>query len=107
MAEELGYEVTVERLVFVVERTFGFLHWDRGNIPCTVHQIAFYYLCTLPPNCPLSDLTVPFTSPEPGNLQTYKWQDVASLPDINLKPDFLRTALQHLPDGITRVTERA
>lgn len=78
--EELGCEVKVERLAFIVENYF-----EVGGQ--NIHRIEFQYLVT------------PITEPqavmvEGGRSRTCEWVDLDDLPDINLNPAFLKTALK-------------
>ena len=64
MREELDVEIEVERLVWVVENFFE----DAGK---SFHQIAFYFLATLPPGCHLCEKTEPF---EGYQMNSYRYR---------------------------------
>ena len=98
MQEELGIEVEVGRLLWLVENFFEYSYkrW---------HEIAFYFEVTLPPGCPLAEATEPFTGTEdfylgaPDGLELiFQWHPVADLESIRLLPSFLRTGLLSLPE---------
>ena len=93
MREELGVDVTVGRLLWLVENLFlgtGGPH----------HALEFYYAITLPPA--LGPAIGSFTHHEEidGVLwpQTFHWLPVAAVMAMDLYPLFLRQALVSLPD---------
>lgn len=78
--EEVGCDVTVDQLAFVVENQFEL---DGTHY----HQMEFHYLVT------------PVTEPqavmvEGGRSLTCEWVAIDDLPAINLNPPFLKTALR-------------
>lgn len=78
--EEVGCDVTVDQLAFVVENQFELYGMKY-------HQMEFHYLVT------------PVTEPqevmvEGGRSRTCEWVSIDDLPDLNLNPAFLRTALK-------------
>jgi ADP-ribose pyrophosphatase YjhB (NUDIX family) len=98
MNEELGVEVEVGRLIWLVENFFEYAgkRW---------HEIAFYFEVTLPPGCPLYEAAEPFSRveeyylDEPGGLELiFQWHPVADLENVYLLPSFLRTGLRTLPE---------
>ena len=98
MQEEIGVEVEVGRLLWLVENFFEFAgkRW---------HEIAFYYEVLLPSDCPLYDATEPFSGTEdyyldePGTLELiFQWHPVDDLESVYLLPSFLRTALISPPE---------
>ena len=105
MLEEIGVEVKIERLLWVVENFF-----EYGGKSC--HELAFYFLVSLPPGSPLYDKRRTFmgyeeyfneyTSDNRLGL-TFQWFPVDDLHSIHLYPSFLRAALKLLPDGVVHV----
>lgn len=90
MREELGVEVRVERLLWVVENFFG----DQGR---EQHRLAFYFLMTFPPDHHYYRATAPFAGHEEGIPLTFRWFPFADLDTTVHYPPFLRTALRDLP----------
>jgi ADP-ribose pyrophosphatase YjhB (NUDIX family) len=99
MREELEVEIEVERLVWVVEVFFE----QAGK---SVHQIAFFFLATLPPGCPLFEKTGPFEHSEPDRTIIFQWMPLRELNEIILYPSFLGEALQSLPDSTQYIVHR-
>jgi ADP-ribose pyrophosphatase YjhB (NUDIX family) len=105
MLEEIGVEVEVGRLLWVVENFF-----EYGGKSC--HELAFYFLMSLPPGSPLYDKSRSFmgyeeyfneyTSENKLGL-TFRWFPVDDLHSIALYPSFLRDALKSLPESTLHV----
>jgi 8-oxo-dGTP pyrophosphatase MutT (NUDIX family) len=91
MAEEIGGDVTVGRLLWVVENFFA---W-RGR---QFHEVAFSYLMELPVDSPYRDVRAEFTGYEGEIALPFRWFPVAGLDRIRLYPDFLSAALADLPE---------
>ncbi|HYP39710.1 MAG TPA: NUDIX hydrolase [Chloroflexia bacterium] len=105
MMEEIGVEVTVERLLWVVENFF-----EYQSMSC--HEVAFYFLVSLPPGSPLYDKSQTFIgyeeyynefTNENKLLLTFQWFPVDDLHSIAFYPSFLKDALQSLPDNTVHV----
>lgn len=78
--EEVGCQVIVDQLAFVVENQFELYGTHY-------HQMEFCYL------------VIPVTEPqavmvEGGRTRTCEWVAIDDLPDLNLNPPFLKTALR-------------
>jgi ADP-ribose pyrophosphatase YjhB (NUDIX family) len=95
MQEELGIEVEVERLLWVVE---NFFEYDKK----AYHELAFYFLVSFPANSPLYDKPA-FQGNEEGVRLLFQWFPLDTLETVRLYPSFLRAALQILPDAVTHV----
>lgn len=92
MRWEIGQEVTVQRLLWVME------YFTRiGGRP--VHELGFYYAIELPENSTFLDLTRDHAGLERGQDLLLRWFPVDALPDLPLFPDFLRTAVRDVPDS--------
>ncbi len=103
MREEIGVEVTVERLLWVVE---NFFRWEDGR---HAHELGLYYLMTLPPDCPLLNTSRSFERVDEGLLMHFRWLPLAALEGFPLQPEFLRAHLCRLPlqvEHIVNVDER-
>lgn len=95
--EELSVEVRVERLVWVVENFFEYTgkRW---------HELALYFLITLPPGSPLYAKNEPFLGDEGGITLIFQWYRLAELGGLRLLPSFLREGLKSLPASIQYIT---
>ena len=92
MREELGVEVAVERLLWVVENFFE--HAGKSY-----HELALYFLMGFPHNPELLRAEEPFFGQEEGLGLTliFQWHPLASLDAIVLYPTFLHEGLRALP----------
>ena len=90
--EEIGADVEVVRLLWMVENFFK----RKKNI----HELSFYFLMQLPPTSPLLCSDGPFYGDEHGYQLIYQWYpiDEGLLFDLPLYPSFLANALTQLPD---------
>lgn len=111
MREEMGVEVEVGRLLWVVEGFLEFL--DRRW-----HEVSFYFLAILPPHCPLYDAEK-WSGLEEGideifipkelrgqitNIELlFEWYDIGRLHEVNLFPRFLQDDLRSLPTEVQHV----
>jgi len=89
MQEELGTDVKVGRLVWVVENFFK----DRDRF---YHEIGLYYIMTLPRNASLFN-TDKYYSKGGGVQLIFRLLPLSELDNIDLRPTFLRKALQKMP----------
>lgn len=99
MAEELLLQVTVGRLLWLVE---GFFTYEGRHF----HELGFYYEMTLPAESTLRDVRHSWHASD-GSASDYplffQWRPVATLPQLRLFPAFLRTGLQHPPEATTHM----
>jgi ADP-ribose pyrophosphatase YjhB (NUDIX family) len=98
MQEELEAEVTVERLLWVVENFFPY----DGK---AYHELGFYFLMTFPPGSPILAATAPFVRDADDTQLIFQWHPVAALAELRLFPAFLRRALRTLPASVAHVVE--
>ena len=89
---ELAEEVTIERLLWVME----YVSQMAGR---PLHEIGFYYAVALPRNSRLLELAHDHAGVERGRELRLRWFPIRDLPDVPLLPDFLRTAIADLPAG--------
>jgi len=90
MQEELGVEIQVSRLIWVVENFF----YHDGK---SYHELGLYLLMELPEKSQVRELTE-FSGTDNGLKLTFKWYQLDDLTDIALYPSFLRGALKKIPD---------
>ena len=98
MRWEIGQEVAVKRLLWVMEYVT-----PMGGQP--VHELGFYYAIGLPERSPFFDLTRDHVGVERGHDLVLRWFPVDALPEQPLVPDFLRTALRHMPDSPEHIVQ--
>ena len=96
MREELEVEISVDRLVWVVE---NFFEYDDKPY----HELAFYFLMTFTPDCHLRKKSEPFTGYDEGIELIFKWHQLDELDNIVLYPSFLREGLRSIPDSIEHI----
>lgn len=100
MREELETEVTVERLLWVVENFFTY----DGK---AYHELGFYFLMTLPPGSSLLSAAVPVVREADDTQLIFQWHARDALAGVRLFPAFTRRALRVLPDRPCHVVEHA
>ena len=91
MQEELHVDVTVGRLLWVLENFFE--SEDRE-----FHELGLYFLMTFPDDAPVSDTSQTFALQEGSHKFVLLWHPLADLGTVPIYPSFLETALQSLPD---------
>jgi ADP-ribose pyrophosphatase YjhB (NUDIX family) len=100
MREEMGAEVQVERLLWVVENFF-----ELGGK--TYHELGLYFLMTFAPDSPLYEKTeflgneAFFADKE--LLLIFQWFPLDALEEIPLYPAFLRQGLRAIPETTQHV----
>jgi ADP-ribose pyrophosphatase YjhB (NUDIX family) len=91
MRWEIAQEVTVGQLLWVMEYVASI-----GGRP--VHELGFYYATDLAEDSPFLDLARHYAGVERGHDLVLRWFPIDALPEVQLVPDFLRTAIRELPD---------
>jgi 8-oxo-dGTP pyrophosphatase MutT (NUDIX family) len=96
MMEEIGVEVSVGRLLWVVENYFDYIgkHF---------HEIGFYFLVSVPDDSPLVKHVEPFHGDEDGLLLTFQWFPLDTLEGLSILPSFFTTALTAMPDATQHI----
>ncbi len=92
MKEELGEDVRVERLLWVVDNFFRYGKADW-------HEIGLYWLASLPEDSPLLGLEFFSGEERPTAKFTCRWHDVSRLSEVRLLPSFLTEGLASPPDA--------
>jgi 8-oxo-dGTP pyrophosphatase MutT (NUDIX family) len=90
MQEELQVEVQLERLLWINEHFFT----SQGKMR---HEIAFYFLMTMPPEFITRTRHTPFFCHEGDIHFVFRWLPLHRLPALNVMPRFLLDKLQTLP----------
>ena len=92
MREELGAEVNVVRLLWVVENFFR----ERGE---AYHELGLYFLMSLDPDSRLYSHDGPFPGDEEGLALEFQWypQEESVLTKLPVYPTFLQRGLTSLP----------
>lgn len=96
MREEIHTDITVERLLWVVENFF-----EHGGK--TFHEVGLYFLMSFPKDSPALHADQPLFVEEASNEFIFQWQALESLKGLPLYPSFLQTALQELPRGTEHI----
>lgn len=105
MREEMGVEVRIERLLWVVENFFTF----QG---ITNHELGLYFLMSLPFDCGLFGAAERFAGtewlagPEQSIDLIFQWHRLDTLNRTPLVPAFLRQTLQELPATVEHIVHR-
>ena len=90
VCEETGYLFSVERLVFVQERFYNIN--NTGH-----HEIVFFYLM----KC--GDVHIENGSCTDQKEERLYWLPVDELTNINIVPEFLKTALTDIPEEVIHI----
>jgi ADP-ribose pyrophosphatase YjhB (NUDIX family) len=98
MREELGVDVRVERLLWIVE---NFFEYDGKKC----HELAFYYLMTIPDGRLRADGETfegleEFFEGKPVVRLLFRWHPLDRLEELEILPSFLRERLGELPDSV-------
>lgn len=106
MREELGAEIQIDRLLWVVENFFT----DQKH---TVHELGLYFLSHLPADSPYLNSDGPFECLENADPTrqvkiTFQWvpRQAAILTQLPVLPEFLQTRLEHLPSEVEQILNR-
>lgn len=98
LAEEIGADVEVGRLIWIVENLFTLDGTDY-------QEVGFYYECTAAAG-PAGDHSVgQFDGAEPDVRLIYRWFPLDELDHVPLFPEFLRSGLQDVPAMLTHVVD--
>jgi 8-oxo-dGTP pyrophosphatase MutT (NUDIX family) len=100
MQEELGIDVCVERLLWVVENFFSYNEKSY-------HELGFYFLVSTDKPTNFSTKNQGFPGIEKNKDLIFQWQEIAALNTIELQPKFLQSALQSLPQFTEYVVQYA
>jgi ADP-ribose pyrophosphatase YjhB (NUDIX family) len=90
MCEELGIEVEVERLLWLVENFFEYRGLEH-------HELGLYFLMHVPAGWSRRTATEPFLGDEHGVRLIFQWFPLETLPAMRVYPSFLASGLRDLP----------
>ena len=99
MHEELSAEVRIRRLLWVVENFFDY----AGR---THHEVGLYFLMSFPEDAGLLERGKEFDGNENGLRLIFRWQPIAALDQICIKPSFLHRALTDIPAETSHIVHR-
>ena len=93
MREELGVEVKVGRLLWIVENFFRYegRQW---------HELGFYYVMDVPETFPFHDREIVHRNSDGGNELEFKWVRAteAALTELDIPPYFIAGEIERLPE---------
>ncbi len=99
MREELGCEVRIDRLLWIVDNHF--VHHEQ-----THHELGLYFAVTLPRDSEQASGRPFVATEENGQRLFFHWQPLERLGELNLKPSCLIELLRKLPEHIQYVAHR-
>jgi 8-oxo-dGTP pyrophosphatase MutT (NUDIX family) len=100
MREEVGVDVQVGRLLWVIENFFVF----EGR---PFHEVGMYFAMALPADSPLLDARRDHVGTEMGHqVITFRWFPLADLGRVHVVPSVLREALLDLPQCARHIVHR-
>lgn len=97
MLEELGADVKVGKLVWIVENFFKDRESDRS-----FHELGMYYRIKIPTNSLILHSEEYFCK-DGGATIRFKWFPLTGLEKIDLRPVFLRKALKNIPKRTSHI----
>lgn len=92
MQEELGIEVDVVRLLWLVENFFRYRGFDY-------HELGLYFLMRVPADWLQRTANGPFLGDEHGVRLFFQWFPLQALPGMRVYPSFLADGLRNLPSA--------
>ena len=99
--EETNIRFEVERLVFIHEN-FAVMDWlEDDDVP--VHEIGFYFL--MKPCENIADIKCLSLGAD-GGVESLHWLLIDELPKYHLYPEFFKSELRELKDGVRRFVTR-
>lgn len=94
--EELNEEVTIDRLLWVVENFFEF---DNKNY----HEISFCYLMKFDEESLILDQKEGFSGVEEDVKLIFQWFDIADIDNITVYPTFIKEKIKALSNNIEHI----
>ena len=100
MREELGVEIQVGRLIWVVENFFT----NNGK---SYHEVGLYFSITLPEKAQVRQTRDAFISKDDTLKTTFRWHQLSELTNITLYPPFLQRGLMMIPDETEHIIDNS
>lgn len=93
MVEEIGVEVTVGRLLWIVE---NFFRYEKRKW----HELGFYYLMEIPEQFPFHPSDIVHRIRDGKNDLEFKWVEATAqaLTALDIPPYFIADAIENLPE---------
>jgi ADP-ribose pyrophosphatase YjhB (NUDIX family) len=99
MQEELGVDMKIERLLYIVENFFT-------DLDDSWHELGLYFLLTAPAGSYLNQSLEPIMRvDEVGNHLRFDWLTIAQLEELPLYPLCFQKALQEIPEHTVHIEE--
>ncbi len=96
MKEEINVDVSINRLIWIVE---NFFVYDDQKF----HELAMYYLMNFQQHSYVLKEKQSFYGNEEGVRLIFKWFDIDELGNITLYPSFLKGKLKSIPKEIEHI----
>ncbi len=98
MVEELGVDVSVERLLWVVENFFRYEGKDW-------HELGFYYLMELPESFPFDEDEIVHRVQDGKNPLEFRWVKATkhALTALDIPPYFIAGEIENLPTSTQHI----
>ncbi len=96
MKEELGVDIIVDRLIWIVENFYESNH-------TLIHELALYYQMSFPKDTSYYELDGPFRASDNGYEIIFQWHNIDKLSQIKLYPEFLQKSLRSMPMGTEHI----
>jgi ADP-ribose pyrophosphatase YjhB (NUDIX family) len=90
LREELGEQLNVHRLIFLVENSFA--HQGQQH-----HELGLYYLASFEERAAVNFKTGAFAGAEPTADLEFRWFNQQEVGGLDLRPSFLTSALANTP----------
>lgn len=91
--EETGHHFSVDRLAFIQERFYS-LNNDRH------HEVVFFYLMNT------ADVNIENGTCTDHKEEKLHWLPISELNNVNIVPEFLKTALTNIPTEIVHIISK-
>lgn len=101
LAEEIGVEPVIERLVYVVENFFDF----EGQ---RLQEIGLYFVVSFPEGSEPMSWDTPVIRTETGDGQPleWAWHPLAGIESLDIRPPYFKQHLAKLPDTPMHLIDR-
>lgn len=97
--EEIGIELTIERLVWIAEQFFKYE--DKSY-----HELGMFYLLNIE-NTELMDTPKVFYRKDNERMLEFKWIKLNEIENYNLYPAFIKDKVRNIEEGITHIVDKS